>query len=43
MEIYFQAEEGWLEISCNGKSGMFPSNFVEYLDEENDLQNSGEL
>ena len=22
---------------------MFPSNFVEYLDEENDLQNSGEL
>ncbi|XP_064604049.1 uncharacterized protein LOC135469347 isoform X1 [Liolophura sinensis] len=33
LEILKQEEEGWWEGNLNGKVGMFPSNFVELLDE----------
>ncbi|KAJ8315331.1 hypothetical protein KUTeg_007481 [Tegillarca granosa] len=33
VEILKQEEEGWWEGSLNGKIGMFPSNFVEIVDE----------
>ena len=28
-----QVEEGWWEGSLNGKTGVFPSNFVEMMEE----------
>ncbi|CAH1227635.1 SH3KBP1 [Branchiostoma lanceolatum] len=34
IEILKQEEEGWWEGSLNGKSGVFPSNFVEVIKEE---------
>jgi len=33
MLICVQEEEGWWEGVLNGKTGMFPSNFVQDLDE----------
>ncbi|XP_021359394.1 uncharacterized protein LOC110454287 isoform X2 [Mizuhopecten yessoensis] len=33
VEILKQDEEGWWEGSVNGKTGMFPSNFVEEIEE----------
>lgn len=32
VEILKQEEEGWWEGSINGKSGLFPSNFVDIID-----------
>ena len=31
---YLQEEEGWWEGILNGKTGMFPSNFVEVVEDE---------
>ena len=31
---FIQEEEGWWEGILNGKTGMFPSNFVEVIEEE---------
>ncbi|XP_059153961.1 SH3 domain-containing kinase-binding protein 1-like isoform X6 [Physella acuta] len=33
IDFHKQVEEGWWEGSLNGKHGVFPSNFVEMLDE----------
>lgn len=35
-----QVEEGWWSGSSNGKSGVFPSNFVKELDAAGDDQES---
>ena len=32
--LWFQEEEGWWEGTVNGRTGMFPSNFVEELTED---------
>ncbi len=29
-----QEEEGWWEGTLNGKTGMFPSNFVEIIEDQ---------
>lgn len=31
--LMLQVEEGWWEGSLNGKTGVFPSNFVEMIEE----------
>lgn len=39
-EFFSQVEEGWWSGSSNGKSGVFPSNFVKELDAAGDEQES---
>lgn len=39
-EFSSQVEEGWWSGSSNGKSGVFPSNFVKELDAAGDEQES---
>ena len=39
----WQVEEGWWEGVANGKTGLFPSNFVELLDEEPETEKIGEF
>lgn len=39
-EFSSQVEEGWWSGSSNGKSGVFPSNFVKELDAVGDEQES---
>lgn len=36
----FQVEEGWWSGSMNGKSGLFPSNFVKEVDSTEDTETS---
>ena len=36
MVCFHQVEEGWWSGSINGKSGVFPSNFVKELDATGD-------
>ena len=38
-----QDEEGWWEGSVDGKVGMFPSNFVELVDEEETSSSPGNV
>ena len=33
MEILGQVEDGWLSGFCRGARGVFPSNFVEFVEE----------
>lgn len=41
VEVTSQPEPGWWEGVVNGKKGMFPSNFVELLPEEEEKPESG--
>lgn len=38
-----QIEEGWAEGSCNGKRGLFPTNFVELLPESSESEESPDV
>ncbi|KAK3597309.1 hypothetical protein CHS0354_010940 [Potamilus streckersoni] len=42
VDVIRQAEDGWYEGSVNGKTGVFPSNFVEVLSEENEQEKEEE-
>lgn len=40
--IFAQVEEGWWNGTFNGKSGLFPSNFVKELDPMGDVGESND-
>uniref|UniRef100_A0A2C9JR79 SH3 domain-containing protein n=1 Tax=Biomphalaria glabrata TaxID=6526 RepID=A0A2C9JR79_BIOGL len=42
IEFHKQVEEGWWEGSLNGKHGVFPSNFVEMIEEQSSSDESGQ-